>query len=134
TRVPWYLSAMDVCAMPHPGIEYFARHSSPLKLFEYMAAGRAIVASDLPGWRDVVKDGESALLVPPGGSGALAHAIRPLRDGPALRRAVADRARKRVFTTHTWEVRARTILTGLLGEGRLHRSGSPPTQVAGPPL
>ena len=63
-KVALYLSAFDICAMPHPPKAQFSRYTSPLKLFEYMAAGRAIVASDLPAWSDVVADGETALLLP----------------------------------------------------------------------
>ena len=60
-----YLSAFDVCAMPHPPSGAIQpQYTSPLKLFEYMAAGRAIVASDLPAWSDVVIDGETALAGP----------------------------------------------------------------------
>jgi|FLYN01.1.fsa_nt_gi glycosyltransferase involved in cell wall biosynthesis len=109
-RVPWYLSAFDVCAMPHPWTAHFAHHTSPIKLFEYMAARRAIVASDLPGWSDVVQDGETVLLVPPGDPNALAAALKRLRDDPALRERLAVRAYERVMERYTWEARARAIL------------------------
>src|SRR5690606_12700869 len=46
-RVPVYLAAFDLCAMPHPFTQQFAYYTSPLKLFEYMASRRAILASDL---------------------------------------------------------------------------------------
>ena len=74
--VPERLLMMDVCVLPHPAITQFAYYTSPLKLFEYMAAGRAIVASDLPAWSDVVSDGETALLAPPEDSVAWAKADR----------------------------------------------------------
>ena len=108
--VPLYLSAFDVCAMPHPYTAHYATATSPLKLFEYMASGRAIVASDLPGWSDVVCDGESALLVPPDDADALADAIQSLHDDPALRARLAACARQIVFERYTWDVRARMIL------------------------
>lgn len=114
-RVPLYLSTFDVCAMPHPWTEHFAYHTSPIKLFEYMASRRAIVASDLPGWADVVQDGESALLVPPGDAEALAAAITRLRDDPALRERLATYAYQRVMERYTWDVRARGILGKVLG-------------------
>lgn len=109
-RVPLYLSAFDVCATPHPWTEHFAYHTSPIKLFEYMASQRAIVASALPGWADVVQDGESALLVPPGDAEALAAAITRLRDDPALRERLAANAYVRVTARYTWAARARAIL------------------------
>jgi glycosyltransferase involved in cell wall biosynthesis len=113
-RVPLYLSAFDVCAMPHPWTEHFAYHTSPIKLFEYMASRHAIVASDLPGWADVVKDGESALLVPPGDASALASAITRLRDDPALRQRLAGCAYANVMARYTWSARASSILNKVL--------------------
>ncbi len=107
--VPLYLSAFDVCAMPHPWTEQFAYYTSPIKLFEYMAARRAIVASDLPGFAEVLTDGESALLVPPGDVAALSAAIARLRDDPALRESLAARAYDRVMACHTWAARAAAI-------------------------
>jgi glycosyltransferase involved in cell wall biosynthesis len=108
-RVPLYLSAFDICAMPHPWTEYFAYYTSPIKLFEYMASGRAIVASNLPGFAEVVCDGDSALLVPPGDAEALAETITRLRDDRALRERLAERAYALVMSRYTWEARAKTI-------------------------
>lgn len=111
--VPLYLSAFDVCAMPFPFTQHFAYYASPIKLFEYMASGRAIVASELPSTADVVRDGESALLVPPGDAGALAAAIMRLRDDPALRQKLAANARALVLAHYTWDARAGMILEHL---------------------
>jgi glycosyltransferase involved in cell wall biosynthesis len=108
-RVPLYLGAFDVCAMPHPWTEHFAYYTSPIKLFEYMASRRAIVASDLPGLAEVVTDQESALLVPPEDVDALAEAIRQLRDDAALRVRLADRAYEVVMARYTWRARAEAI-------------------------
>lgn len=113
-RVPLYLSAFDVCAMPFPRTDHFAYHASPIKLFEYMASHRAIVASDLPAFADVVRDGESALLVPPSDVDALAKAITRLRDDPALRQRLADCAFEHVMAGYTWEARVRLILQKVL--------------------
>lgn len=109
-KVPLYLSAFDVCAMPFPWTEHFAYYASPIKLFEYMAARRAIVASDLPSVAEVVKDGESALLVPPGDMTALAAALMRLRDDPALRERLAACAHAEVMAHYTWAARAKAIL------------------------
>ena len=52
--------------LPNTATEVSARYTSPLKLFEYLAAGRPIVASRLPALAEVLEDGVNALLVAPG--------------------------------------------------------------------
>jgi glycosyltransferase involved in cell wall biosynthesis len=108
--VPLCLSACDVCAMPFPWTEHFAYYASPIKLFEYMAARRAIVASDLPAWEDVIKHEEHALLVPPSDVRALADAITRLHHDPLLRQTLAENAYQQVMAHYTWEARAKLIL------------------------
>ncbi len=109
-RVPTCLTALDVCTMPFPWTEHFAYYASPMKLFEYMASGRAIVASDLPSTAEVVTNDESALLYPPGDVDALAAAIIRLRDDPTLRSRLGHNAREQVLSHYTWDARARAIL------------------------
>ena len=110
SQVALHLAMMDVCAMPHPAKTQFALYTSPLKLFEYMAAGKAIVASDLPAWADVVSHGETALLVPPGDIAAWSKALRQLRDQPELRANLGAQARERALKHYTWRARSETIL------------------------
>jgi glycosyltransferase involved in cell wall biosynthesis len=110
--VPTYLAAFDVGAMPFPSNEHFAYYASPLKLFEYLAAGRAIVASALPSLSEVVKHGETALLVAPDDAGALASAIARLRDDPPLRERLEVAARG-LATGFAWKVRAARVLAAL---------------------
>jgi glycosyltransferase involved in cell wall biosynthesis len=81
-----------------------------MKLFEYMASGRAIVASDLPSTAEVVTDGETALLYPPGDATALGGAIIRLRDDPALRERLGSAAARDVLAHYTWAARAKAIL------------------------
>lgn len=113
-RVPLYLSAFNVCAMPFPWTEHFAYYASPMKLFEYMASGRAIVASDLPSTAEVVSHEVSALLYPPGDVDALTVAIRRLHTEPALREKLAHQAREDVLAHYTWDARARAILDAVM--------------------
>jgi len=78
-QVPRFLAAADVIVLPNSGGEEISqRYTSPLKLFEAMAAGRPVVASDLPSLREVLTDGVNALLVPPGDPKALAEAVQKL--------------------------------------------------------
>ena len=60
------LASAAVLVLPNIASAISTRFTSPLKLFEYMAAGRAIVASDLPAIREILRDNENAVLVPPG--------------------------------------------------------------------
>ncbi|MBN1680340.1 MAG: glycosyltransferase family 4 protein [Anaerolineae bacterium] len=106
--VPRFMAAMDAGAMPLPWTEHFAYYASAIKLFEYMAAGCAVVASDLPGTAEVVRDGESALLAPPGDITAFAAAIRQLARDPALVDRLGARARADV-QHYAWAARARRI-------------------------
>jgi len=84
------------------------RHTSPLKIFEAMAAGRPIVASDLPSSREVLRDGENALLVPPGHASALAAALRRVLSDPRLARRLAGAAWDEA-PRYSWDARARAL-------------------------
>ena len=74
-EVAAHLASADVLALPNTATSISERYTSPLKLFEYMAAGRPIVVSDLPAIREIVRHGESAWLVAPGDAAALAAGI-----------------------------------------------------------
>jgi glycosyltransferase involved in cell wall biosynthesis len=110
--VPVCLAAFDICAMPFPWTEHFAYYASPLKLFEYMASGGAILSSDLPSTAEVVRDGESALLVPPGNVEAMAAALRRLYDDPALRERLGAAARQ-IAPHYSWQARVERILSAI---------------------
>ncbi len=99
------LAEMDVLVLPNTATHLSARYTSPLKLFEYMAAGRPIVASDLPALREVLKDGENALLVEPGNAGQMADAIRRLLHDTALATRLAETAWRDV-QAYSWDRRA----------------------------
>ncbi|MBM4436846.1 MAG: glycosyltransferase family 4 protein [Actinobacteria bacterium] len=104
-----YLAACDVAVIPLSGRSLLAReHTSPLKLFEYMAAGRAIVASDLPSLREVLIDGQNCVLVTPDDPAALAAGIRRvLADRPLAERL--GRAARADVEPYTWSERAGSI-------------------------
>jgi glycosyltransferase involved in cell wall biosynthesis len=111
-----YLAEASVCVLPLTRSAFGTSFTSPLKLFEYMAAARPIVASDLPALREVLRDGENALLVPPEDPAALARAIRRLaEDQPLAERLAAQAARD--VRAYTWEARGRRIVDflGTLG-------------------
>jgi len=70
------------------------REGIPKVLLEAAASGRAIVATDVPGCRDIVRDGENGLLVAVRNAGALASAIERLLNDPTARRRMAARGRE----------------------------------------
>lgn len=115
--VPRALAAFDVNTMPFPWTEHFAYYASPIKLFEYMASGRAIVATDLPSTAEIVRDGETALLVPPSDVDALAAALGRLHDDAPLRDHLAENAHQLAYARYTWQARARAILDFIAGTG-----------------
>ena len=107
-QVPDYLAAADVLVLPSTPSLAYAEYTSPLKLFEYMASGRPIVASDLPVLREILRDGENALLYPPESPDALATAVRRLGEDPALARRLAAQAWQDV-QSYSWDERARRV-------------------------
>lgn len=95
-----------------PWTEHFAYYASPLKLFEYMAAGKPIISSDLPAVAEVVRNRETALLVQPGDVDELADAIKRLYDDSAFRERLGSAA-KQESERYSWQVRAERILKAL---------------------
>jgi glycosyltransferase involved in cell wall biosynthesis len=119
-RVPNLLRGATILALPNPASAISNRFTSPLKLFEYMAAGRAIVASDLPSVREVLHDGVDALLVAPGDAVALAAAIRRLVAEPALAEQLGRRAAA-AAPGYSWSRRAErleALFTEAIATGR----------------
>ena len=106
-KVAGLLAGADVLVLPTVATPY-ARYTSPLKLFEYMAAGRPIVASDLPPLREVVDHGRTAFFVPPGDPEALAAGVRALLDDPAAAERMARAALDRV-ADYAWDRRAERL-------------------------
>jgi glycosyltransferase involved in cell wall biosynthesis len=107
--IPTYLAAFDVCAMPFPWNPHYAYYMSPLKLFEYMASGRAILATDLPSISDILKHEVNALIVQPGDSDILAEAVQKLKNDPMLCIELGKKARETVMAQYTWTHRAQAI-------------------------
>lgn len=114
TRVPTYLAAADVLVLPNSGkSEVSARYTSPMKLFEYMAARRPIVASRLPSLQEILRDGDYALLVEPDNPEALATGISRVVSDPYLAEVLSSAAWRDV-QGNSWEARGGRIL-GFLG-------------------
>jgi glycosyltransferase involved in cell wall biosynthesis len=107
-RVREQLARATVLVLPNPESAISSRFTSPLKLFEYMAAGKPIVASDLPALREVLSPDDNAVLVAPGDVAALAVGIRRLIDDPALASRIAAQAARDV-ADYSWDRRAERL-------------------------
>ncbi len=107
--VPLWLTALDVAVMPFPETEHYKYYMSPLKLFEYMAAGVPIVASDLPSIREILQHDKNAWLVPPGNPESLGRSIVALLKDRDRATRIAKTAREEV-KQYTWRKRAQGIL------------------------
>lgn len=112
--VPEYLAAADLLVLPNSGRFEHARATSPLKLFEYMAARRPIVATDIPALSGWLQHGENAWVAEPDSPAALAAGLRELARDPDLAARLARQARRDVASC-TWERRAREILEHFAG-------------------
>jgi glycosyltransferase involved in cell wall biosynthesis len=95
-----YLSATDICVDPDPSNPYNDR-STMIKMMEYMALGKPIVAYDLPEHRFTAQ--QAAVYVPPNDEFAFAQAISELMDNPQRRETLAEFGRRRVRTELAWD-------------------------------
>ena len=112
-RVSLYLGAADCCVAP-----FVTRRgeTSPLKLFDYMAAGRPVVASAIPAIADLVKASGAIVPVPPDDPRLLAEEVVVLLRDPRRRQLLGEAGRRYVEAHHGWPLLARQLLS-LCGEG-----------------
>lgn len=116
--VPLYLRAADVLLMPYAdqvaveGGGNTASWASPMKMFEYMAAERPILASTLPVLQEVLVDGEDALLLRHQDPDSWSDTLSRVARDPSLAQHLASNARRKVME-FTWERRASSIVTAI---------------------
>jgi glycosyltransferase involved in cell wall biosynthesis len=103
-----YQKACDSLLMPFPFTQHFAYYMSPLKMFEYMASQRPIIASDLPSVREILNENNS-LLVKPGDPEDLAMGIEKILNNKELSEKISKQAFLDV-QQYTWERRVKKIL------------------------
>lgn len=107
--VPLYQKAADVLVLPNSGKDIRNTFTSPLKLFEYMAAKKSIVASNLPSIREVLNE-QNAMLVEPDNPEQLAAAINRVLENPALANKISSNAYRDV-QQYAWRHRAQKVLS-----------------------
>jgi glycosyltransferase involved in cell wall biosynthesis len=101
-----------------------AFHYSPLKLFEYMACGRPVIAAKVGDIPVSASDRRDAILVAPGDPRAVVSAIEMLANDPLLRRRLASSARLTAERAHSWETRAESLVRALHERNLLRQGGS----------
>ena len=119
SELPLYQAAADILLLPYgrsimgsSGTADSARVASPMKMFEYMAAGRAIVSADLPVIREVLHE-KNAAFCEPGALGSWQTALGDLLQDENRRLALGEQAKHDV-QRYTWLARAERILNGFV--------------------
>ncbi|HTE53088.1 MAG TPA: glycosyltransferase family 4 protein [Kofleriaceae bacterium] len=128
---PFY-DRFDLVVMPHSrdgvvgasGSSDISRWTSPMKMFEYMASGLPMVASDLPVLQEVLRHGQNALIARSDDTGDWIEKIRALIADPDLGARLARTAQEELHRDHTWDARASHVINQLPGLGA-KASGSP---------
>lgn len=111
---PKYLAACDILASPHvPNPDGTPFFGSPTKLFEYMAMGKGIVASDLDQIGEILEHNRTAWMVKPGDAGSLMLGLKALIDGIALRNSLGLAAREEAIAKYTWAKHVQKIISAL---------------------
>ena len=118
SNVPEYMAAADIAVVPYLRMEQNLWFS-PLKMFEYMASGAALIASGVGQIMDVIDGERNGFLVPPGDATALAGTIVKLIDDPDLRSRLGQQARQDAVRNFSWEqyiIRLEDLFVALISE------------------
>lgn len=87
---------------PHPALRAAGFFWSPLKIYEYMAAGLPVVTANIPPLNEIIREGSEGALFHEGDPGSLADALTRVLRSPAEARAMGQRARERVVARYSW--------------------------------
>jgi glycosyltransferase involved in cell wall biosynthesis len=98
--MPGYLALMDIVIAPYPNIKNF--YGSPLKIFEYMAAGKAIIATGIGQITSLIQDGKNGFLYSPENQNELIQKIEALIQSESLRKSYGQKARETIANNFTW--------------------------------
>jgi glycosyltransferase involved in cell wall biosynthesis len=106
--LPYYLDLFDVAVAPYPYIEDF--YFSPLKLFEYMSMGKAVVASNIGQISYIINDGKNGLLFEPSNIDMMAEQIEKIYQNEELRNIIGKNARETIINNYTWNHTAEKVV------------------------
>lgn len=105
-NVPTYINASDICVAPFCK----GRIASPIKIYEYMACGKPVIASDISGIGNLLEKSFAGTSVPPNDVVSLADNIIKLLRDEKLRTIMGQNARKYIVENYTWNITAKKIL------------------------
>jgi glycosyltransferase involved in cell wall biosynthesis len=103
--VPRFVAAMDIGVLLDSNA-----YGSPMKVFEYWAMGKAVIAPSVRPVLEILRDGETGLLIAPGDAAAMAAHILQLAADRSERKRLGEAGRRHVLSTHTWKENAEKIL------------------------
>jgi glycosyltransferase involved in cell wall biosynthesis len=104
-KIPSFVAAMDIAVLLDSNT-----YGSPMKIFEYWGMGKPVVAPSVEPVLEVLRDGETGLLIEPGNAAQLADRIVALAGDPALRARLGEAGRAYVRAHHTWRNNAEQIV------------------------
>lgn len=106
-KISPYLAILDIVLAPYPQLDFF--YYSPVKVYEYMACGRPVIASRLGQISELITDGETGFLTTPGAINEIVDLVLNLSNDKNKRLEVGAEARKYIEQNHTWERKAREL-------------------------
>jgi glycosyltransferase involved in cell wall biosynthesis len=98
--IPFYLAGMDIVIAPYPNYEFF--YYSPIKIFEYMAAGKCVVATAIGQIKEVIDDGINGMLFQPGNYDEMVQKTFSLLKNNSLQKKIGKAARNTIENNYTW--------------------------------
>lgn len=111
-KIPFYLKAADILVLPNSGKteeKIYKKYTSPVKLYEYLASGKPVIASKIPALEKTVEEKRQVLFFKPDNSKELAEKILTVLEDKKLARFLAERGRNFALK-HTWDKRSQKVL------------------------
>ena len=108
-EIPAHIAAMDIAVLPAIPV-----YASPMKLFEYMAMGKAVLVPDQPNLREVIEDGVNGIFIPKDDPNGFVTAVTALAMNPALRQKISVGALETIQKgKYFWTENAQRVLQGV---------------------